>query len=1025
MGTRETARSTTSSWQRFRMIADNSSDVVYETTPDGIIQWVSPTVESLLGYRPVDFRGTSARDYVHPDDLGMVNQLRQQVYAGAELDEIPCRFRTADGTYRSCTVRARPVRDAEGAITGAVMALRDAHLQAATLRALTTLSRANGVLVRERTEQDLLRETCKSIVSTGQYRVAWYGRKVHDEAHSIDKLAVEGPAAEGILTSTTYWSDDYREVGLTGPAIITGRTQVLNNVGTAARTEPWHAVSDRFTLRSGIAIPVRMFGEIDGALIVYSDELGTFDDVAQQIFEDLAADLGYGLERLAEAEELTEIRLREVAHSERLSGILDAQLDPLVLLQAVRDETGRIVDLRYVEANASALAYNGRTAEEQLGQLFTVIHPSLAGNGLTQRYFDVVETGEPVILDDYSYANPNVGGETRRYDIRAMKCGDGVTLTWRDVTERYAVQQRISESEHRYRVLTENASDVVWETAADGTMAWVSESVVRVLGWHPDQLLGRSTLELIHPEHRERAAHNRDKVAMGLTVREEYRVLTADGGYRWMALTAQRTHREGRVLRIVSLRDIHDEILGRARLAHAALHDPLTGLVNREEIRRRVHARLDADAGLVCVLKIGVDGLARVNEGLGHEAGDELLATVAERVVDVIGDVDLVARGTGDELIVLLVDQSDGAAAGDVADRLREAVRHPVVLGGAGAPADGVGRHRDVRHHGIARRRAPHQHRRHGDARGQAAGPGPHRVRRRRAGRRRRTPPRGRGPPAPGDPPRRAPPVVPAGRGDRQRPGDRVRGARTVVPSRRHDRAAERLPPGRRAQRADRRPRPVDPAAVGRRAADAAARSARGGERVGRIAGRPDVPGARRGAPRGVGCGTGEARPRDHRDRAAPGAQGCPHDGGAARRGRHPLVRRRLRHGLLLDRAPARPARGRPETGPLVHRRDRRGRRDLHPAGAGAGRSRRRSGPRHGRRGHRDRGGGGLPVGAGVEARPGLAVREGRPAARAGLRVRAAAAQRQVARVRRATVVACSAPGWARWSRAASFARRR
>jgi len=390
----------------------------------------------------------------------------------------------------------------------------------------------------------------------------------------------------------------------------------------------------------------------------------------------------------------------------RLTGILDAQLDPLVLLEAVRDEAGRVVDLRYVEANSAALAYNSTTADEQLGQLFTVMHPSLVGHGLTQRYFEVVETGEPVVLDDYSYSNPNVGHQTRRYDIRAMKCGDGITLTWRDVTERYAVQQRIAESEHRYRVLTENVSDVVWETTADGTMGWVSESVSRVLGWKPEELIGRPTTDLVHPDERERAARNRDKVLMGLTVREEFRILTGQGGYRWMALTAQRTHRDGRPLRIVSLRDIHDEVAGRNRLAQITMHDPLTGLVRRDEMRRRTQAALDASPGLVCILKIGIDGLARINEGLGHEAGDALLATVAERVVDVVGDVDLVARGTGDELIVLLAGLSDGAAAGDVADRLRDAVRTPVMLAGqdllptvsVGIATSGTGASREAEH---------------------------------------------------------------------------------------------------------------------------------------------------------------------------------------------------------------------------------------------------------------------------------------------------------------------------------------
>jgi len=133
----------------------------------------------------------------------------------------------------------------------------------------------------------------------------------------------------------------------------------------------------------------------------------------------------------------------------------------------------------------------------------------------------------------------------------------------------------------------------------------------------------------------------------------------------------------------VSLRDIHDEVAGRERLEHAVRHDPLTGLVTRAVAVRRLQRALDDDqSGIVAVLKIGIDGLARVNESLGHAAGDLVLATVAARVVDAVGDYDQVARGTGDELIVLLTGLASASVAGDLADRVRAAVRGAVAVDG-------------------------------------------------------------------------------------------------------------------------------------------------------------------------------------------------------------------------------------------------------------------------------------------------------------------------------------------------------
>ena len=477
MTTRQARAGTTSSWQRYRMIADNSSDVVYETTPDGVIRWVSPAIEQLLGYAPSEFRGTLARDHVHPDDLAMVDELRLTVYAGSELDEIPCRFRRADGTYRDCTMRARPVRGADGAIIGAVTALRDSHEKTAALRALATLSRSNAALFRERDESGLLQAMCDAAVDAGEFLAVAYVRTTPEGV--MTPVAMAGPL---VTELEAIRARDPAAGGLTREAFRTGETQVTVAPATDPRTSAFTALTRDHCLHSGIALPVRAPDVLDGVLVAVSSDPHAFDTHARQLLEDLTADLGYGIERIRESAELLASQAREEEHKLLLAGILDAQLDPLVLLAPVRDAAGRIVDLRYVEANTAALRYNQRSADEQLGLLFSEIHPELFDLGVAQRYMQVIETGVPVVLDDYSYANPNVGHEQRRYDIRAVKTGDGVTLTWRDVTERFLAAQRVSESEHRYRILTENASDIVWETSADGTMAWVSESVTRVLG---------------------------------------------------------------------------------------------------------------------------------------------------------------------------------------------------------------------------------------------------------------------------------------------------------------------------------------------------------------------------------------------------------------------------------------------------------------------------------------------------------------------------------------------------------------
>jgi len=293
------------SWQRFRLIADSSSDVVYQTTPDGSIQWVSDNVTLLLGYLPADLGGVIASSLVHPDDAAEVSRLRLQVYAGASLDEIPCRIRTSTNTYRECLVRARPLVDAGGAIVGSIIALRT-HEKASVLRALTTLSRGNAVLVRATDEPTLLREMCQTVVDAGNYSFAWYGRPGHDSGQTVVPVAHAGTGADYLDQVSISWGDGPLGKGPTGLALRTGLPQISGDFLTASNYSPWTVAARSHGFRCSISLPVLVDGRIDGALMVYASEPDTFDRLAEALFDDLAADLGYGLARIRDAARLAE-----------------------------------------------------------------------------------------------------------------------------------------------------------------------------------------------------------------------------------------------------------------------------------------------------------------------------------------------------------------------------------------------------------------------------------------------------------------------------------------------------------------------------------------------------------------------------------------------------------------------------------------------------------------------------------------------------------------------------------------------
>jgi diguanylate cyclase (GGDEF)-like protein len=124
-------------------------------------------------------------------------------------------------------------------------------------------------------------------------------------------------------------------------------------------------------------------------------------------------------------------------------------------------------------------------------------------------------------------------------------------------------------------------------------------------------------------------------------------------------------------------------------LRHQAFHDSLTGLANRSLFRDRVeHAlarRPGPGVGLVAVLFLDLDDFKTVNDSLGHVGGDQLLAAVADRLETCLRASDTAARLGGDEFAILLEDLRDESEATNVAQRVIDALRPPIRIGGTAA----------------------------------------------------------------------------------------------------------------------------------------------------------------------------------------------------------------------------------------------------------------------------------------------------------------------------------------------------
>lgn len=251
--------------------------------------------------------------------------------------------------------------------------------------------------------------------------------------------------------------------------------------------------------------------------------------------------------------------------------------------------------------------------------------------------------------------------------------------------ERVVLAEDLQVVHERYRMLAENASDLVFSVGADRRVTWVSPSSQPVLGYEPEELVGQLTSFIIYPPDMsilEESAWL--DAARGVPANARVRLSTKFGEPRWCEVRAHPvSSANGQYAGVVAAaRDINDEMTAQQAFEHEVAFDSLTGLPRKELALQRISQILeDRDESGWALLCVGVNGMTQINQAYTYVAGDLVLRTVAERLVKAVGAHDRVARIAGDEFVVFMPDLVSVTGAASSAERLCQAVRGPARLG--------------------------------------------------------------------------------------------------------------------------------------------------------------------------------------------------------------------------------------------------------------------------------------------------------------------------------------------------------
>jgi PAS domain S-box-containing protein len=431
------------------------------------------------------------------------------------------------------------------------------------------LSQINEAIVRVGSVEELAGEVSRVAVSFGRFKFAWVGR--HDpKTREVRALGFFGEP-EAIVTGIKHSSDEAAEAPcLCGRAIREGRPNVANDLSIEAEGAGARREMERAGIKAAAVFPVRVGDEAWGVFGVYSGEAGIFREEELALLEEAAMDIGYAIDNLENEARRRRAERMQVLSAEVL-GILNQPLTlsetSSAILRVIKEGMGldaagiRLKDRddfpyfgeegfedEFLAAENSLVLRDdeGLACRDEEGRLCLECTCGLVLAGKCGPAGDnVTEAGSMWTNDSLAAAEALRGDDPRlkprdrcvhegylsvalipiraageiigllhlndrrrdRFIPEDIRFLEGLTSSFGIAVERKRSEARLLESEARYRLIADNAADVIWVLdPVSGRFTYVSPSVLRLRGYTPEEVMAQDAKEALTPESAEHVA---------------------------------------------------------------------------------------------------------------------------------------------------------------------------------------------------------------------------------------------------------------------------------------------------------------------------------------------------------------------------------------------------------------------------------------------------------------------------------------------------------------------------------------
>ena len=283
-------------------------------------------VEEFLGYSPeqvMAYGSALFETILHPDDAALVAKHHQHCLnlKPGEFFEVEYRMKHASGQWRWLKSRdvllVSSIQENCFQILGSAEDITESKLAEQQIKKLNrvyaVLSNVNEAIARVQNEDELFESICRIAVEDGKFLISWIG-KINHAANQVDVMYSCGDQGDYIEKLNIQMSDEAFGNGPAGKTIKTGNLAVSMDIANDESMAPWRERALRRGLRSSIALPVKIFGNIYGTLNLYAGEVNFFDRDEIELLDKLAENISFALEFLQSESERrqSETKLHEV-----------------------------------------------------------------------------------------------------------------------------------------------------------------------------------------------------------------------------------------------------------------------------------------------------------------------------------------------------------------------------------------------------------------------------------------------------------------------------------------------------------------------------------------------------------------------------------------------------------------------------------------------------------------------------------------------------------------------------------------